>query len=52
MHKLPKSKGAAVALPVSTAASGDSVLCRVELRDGGRADRLVAATVVRMTRVN
>ena len=48
----PGRAGPFVALPVSTAASGDSVLCRVELRDAGRADRLVAATVVRMTRVN
>jgi hypothetical protein len=47
----PGRNGPFVAVPVSTAASGDSAVCRVELLDGGRGDRLVAATVVRMSRI-
>ncbi|MGB8391881.1 hypothetical protein [Mycobacterium sp.] len=47
----PGRNGPFVAVPVTTAASGDSVVCRVELGDGGREDRLVAATTVRMSRI-
>jgi len=48
----PGRIGPFVAVPVSTAASGDSALCRVELRDAGREDRLVATTVVRISRLS
>ena len=47
----PGRNGPFVAVPVSTAASGDSALCRVELRDGGRGNRLVAATTIQMSRI-
>jgi hypothetical protein len=47
----PGRNGPFIAVPVGIAASGDSALCRVELRDGGRGDRLVAATTVRMSRL-
>jgi hypothetical protein len=40
--------GPFIATPVFTAIEGDSVGCRVELRDAGRGDRLIAATFVRM----
>ena len=48
----PGRVGPFVAVPVSVGASGDSAACRVELRDGGRDDRVVATTVVRMRRVS
>jgi hypothetical protein len=44
----PGSVGPFVATPVLVATSADTVGCRVELRDRGRNDRLVAATFVRM----
>jgi hypothetical protein len=47
----PGRNGPFVAVPVGTAASGDCALCRVELRDGGRGDRLVAATTIQMSRI-
>jgi hypothetical protein len=47
----PGRNGPFVATPVGIAASGDSAICRVELRDGGRGERLVAATTVRMSRI-
>jgi hypothetical protein len=48
----PGRVGPFVAVPVSVGASGDVAACRVELRDGGRDDRVVATTVVRMRRVS
>ncbi len=48
----PGRVGPFVAVPVSVGASGDSAACRVELRDVGRDDRVVASTVVRMRRVS
>jgi len=47
----PGRNGPFVATPVGVATSGDSALCRVELRDGGRGERLVATTTVRMSRI-
>jgi hypothetical protein len=47
----PGRNGPFVAAPVGIAASGDSALCRVELRDGGRGERLVATTTVRVSRI-
>ena len=47
----PGRNGPFVAMPVGIAAAGGSALCRVELRDGGRGNRLVAATTVRMSRI-
>jgi hypothetical protein len=47
----PGRNGPFVATPVGIAASCGSALCRVELRDGGRGERLVAATTVRMSRI-
>ena len=44
----PGRVGPFIATPVYTAIDGDSVGCRVELRDAGRGDRLIAATFVRM----
>jgi len=44
----PGRVGPFIATPVYTAVEGDSVGCRVELRDAGRGDRLIAATFVRM----
>lgn len=40
--------GPFIAMPVFTAIEGDSIGCRVELRDAGCGDRLVAATFVRI----
>lgn len=47
----PGRVGPFIAVPVSVGTSGDVAACRVELRDGGRDDRVVATTVVRMRRV-
>jgi hypothetical protein len=47
----PGRVGPFVAAPVSVGASGDVAACRVELRDSGRDDRVVATTVVRLRRV-
>ena len=47
----PGRNGPFVATPAVIAATGDSALCRVELRDVGRGERLVAATTVRMSRI-
>ena len=44
----PGRVGPFIATPVFTAIEGDSVGCRVELRDAGRGDRLIAATFIRM----
>lgn len=44
----PGRVGPFVATPVFTAVESDSAGCRVELRDEGRENRLVAATFVRM----
>lgn len=44
----PGRVGPFFAAPVYTAMEGDSVGCRVELRDAGRGDRLIAATFVRI----
>lgn len=44
----PGRVGPFIATPVFTAIEGDSVGCRVVLRDAGRGDRLIAATFVRM----
>ncbi|MGV0079110.1 hypothetical protein ACRU13_09925 [Mycobacterium colombiense] len=44
----PGRVGPFVATPVFVAAQTDTVGCRVELRDHGRADRLVAAAFVRL----
>lgn len=44
----PGRVGPFIATPVYSAVEGDSVGCRVELRDAGRGDRLIAATSVRM----
>jgi len=43
----PGRAGPFIATPVYTAVEGDAVGCRVELRDAGRGDRLIAATFVR-----
>ena len=48
----PGRVGPFVAVPVSVGASGDVAACRVELRDAGRDDRVVATTVVRISRVS
>jgi hypothetical protein len=48
----PGRVGPFVAVPVSVGASGNAAACRVELRDSGRDDRVVATTVVRMRRVS
>jgi hypothetical protein len=48
----PGRVGPFVAVPVSVGTSGDVGACRVELRDSGRDDRVVATTVVRMRRVS
>ena len=47
----PGRDGPFVATPVGIAAASGSALCRVELRDGGRDERLVATTTVRMSRI-
>ncbi|MDT5018169.1 MAG: hypothetical protein QOD39_4329 [Mycobacterium sp.] len=44
----PGRVGPFIATPVFTTVEGDSVGCRVELRDAGRGDRLIAATFMRM----
>jgi hypothetical protein len=44
----PGRVGPFIATPVYTAVDGDSIGCRVALRDAGRGDRLIAATFVRM----
>jgi hypothetical protein len=44
----PGRVGPFIAAPVFVAVEGDSVGCRVELRDAGRGDRLIAGTFVRM----
>jgi acyl-coenzyme A thioesterase PaaI-like protein len=46
----PGRSGPFLASPVLVAAQSDTVGCRVELRDQGRDDRLVAAAFVRMRR--
>jgi hypothetical protein len=48
----PGRLGPFVAVPVSIGASGDMAACRVELRDVGREERLVATTVVRISRLS
>lgn len=48
----PGRVGPFVAVPVSVGVSGDAAGCRVELRDHGRDDRTVAATTLRISRVN
>jgi hypothetical protein len=48
----PGRVGPFVAVPVSVGTSGAMAACRVELRDAGRDDRLVATTVVRISRVS
>jgi acyl-coenzyme A thioesterase PaaI-like protein len=48
----PGRVGPFVAVPVSVGTSDDSAACRVELRDYGRDDRLVATTVLRMRRID
>ena len=48
----PGRVGPFVAVPVAVGVSGDVAGCRVELRDGGRDDRVVATTVVRMRRIS
>ncbi|GAC1395650.1 MAG: hypothetical protein NVS4B6_00610 [Mycobacterium sp.] len=48
----PGRVGPFVAVPVSVGASGDVAACRVELRDAGREDRVVAVTVVRISRLS
>jgi len=48
----PGRVGPFVAVPVSVGASEAVAACRVELRDSGHGDRVVAATVVRMRRVS
>jgi hypothetical protein len=47
----PGRVGPFVAVPVSVGASDDTAACRVQLRDAGREDRLVATTVVRISRL-
>ncbi|MCT7657196.1 hypothetical protein [Mycobacterium deserti] len=44
----PGRTGPFTAAPVYMATAGDAVGCRVELRDAGRGDRLIAATFVRI----
>nr|WP_225952694.1 hypothetical protein [Mycobacterium sp. OAS707] len=44
----PGRAGPFIATAVYTATEGDSVGCRVEMRDAGRGDQLIAATFVRM----
>ena len=44
----PGRAGPFIATSVYTATEGDSVGCRVEMRDAGRGDQLIAATFVRM----
>jgi len=44
----PGRVGPFIARAVFTATEGDSIGCRVELRDAGRGDRLIAATFVRV----
>jgi hypothetical protein len=46
----PGRVGPFVAMPVSVGTSEAAAACRVELRDAGREDRLVATTVVRISR--
>jgi hypothetical protein len=48
----PGRAGRFVAVPVSVGTSGDSAACRVELRDKGRDDRVVATTGVRISRLS
>jgi hypothetical protein len=48
----PGRVGPFVAVPVSVGTSGDVAACRVELRDSGRDDRVVAATTLRISRVS
>ncbi|MCT7657201.1 hypothetical protein [Mycobacterium deserti] len=47
----PGRTGPFVAMPVSVGTSGDSAACRIELRDNGRAGRVVATCVVRISRL-
>ena len=44
----PGRAGPFVAVPVAVGAGADGAVCRVELRDTGRDDRVVAITTVRM----
>jgi hypothetical protein len=48
----PGRIGPFVAAPVSVGPGGASAACRVELRDSGRDERVVATTVLRMRRVD
>jgi hypothetical protein len=48
----PGRVGPFVAVPVLVGASEAMAACRVELRDAGRKDRLVATTVVRISRLS
>ena len=48
----PGRVGPFVAVPVAVGASGTAAACRVELRDTGRDDRLVATTVARISRLS
>lgn len=48
----PGRLGPFVAVPVSVGMSDGTAACRVELRDAGRGERVVATTVVRMSRLS
>jgi hypothetical protein len=48
----PGRVGPFVAVPVSAGASSDVAACRVQLRDAGRDNRVVATTVLQMSRVD
>jgi len=48
----PGRVGPFVAVPVSVGTSEDGAACRIELRDAGRNDRVVATTVTRLRPVN
>jgi hypothetical protein len=48
----PGRNGPFVAVPVAVGSSADVAACRVELRDAGRGDRVVATTVLRMRAVS
>jgi len=48
----PGRVGPFVAVPVSIGTSRDGAACRIELRDAGRNDRVVATTVTRLRPVN
>lgn len=48
----PGRSGPFVAVPVAVGSSADVAACRIELRDAGRGDRVVATTVLRMRAVS